>query len=137
MSISDLSRLWRNHDMEGLLKSSEQQAIDYAEYMRSAQANQAAQAQASHHMDAQGYQYPQPHKPPEPNIHVRALRLLKARLAGLDSTYNIASDEVILTHVHQDKVYVFFVLKGRAGHFEDEAALFPSDGLITKIRIIR
>ena len=72
-----------------------------------------------------------------PSIHVKALQLLKARLAGLDNSYTIAPDEIILTHVYQDKVFVFFVLKGKAGYLEDEASLFPSDGLITKLRVIR
>jgi hypothetical protein len=122
----DFSRLWRQQDLNDIMKSDAQQAAS----------SQTAAMQASH----QGSSYLAPGVGVgivEPSIHLKALRLLKARLTGLENNYNLTPDETILTHVYQDKVYVFFVIGGKAGHFEDEAAIFPSDGLITKFRVIR
>jgi hypothetical protein len=129
----DFSRLWRQQDLNDIMKSDAQQAADYNKYIQS---SQTAAMQASH----QGSSYLAPGVGVgivEPSIHLKALRLLKARLTGLENNYNLTPDETILTHVYQDKVYVFFVIGGKAGHFEDEAAIFPSDGLITKFRVIR
>lgn len=72
-----------------------------------------------------------------PSIHTKATQLLKLRLAGLDSRFHISLDEFLACHVANGTVYIFFVIDGKAGHIEEETALFPSDKLVTQFRLIR
>ena len=71
------------------------------------------------------------------NVHEHARSMLFSRLNGLaGSTFAIRTNDFIWPHVTGDKVYVFFVCDNKAGHLEDQSALFPSDKLITQIRLL-
>jgi hypothetical protein len=116
--VEDIDNMWQRLQSGGYLQAAQaQQALECGNYLQQSAISQPANLA-------------------EPNVHVKALRLLKARLVGLNNSYRIDNDEIILTHVYQDKVFIFFVLRGRAGYLEDELALFPSDGLVTKLRMI-
>ena len=93
------------------------------------------QANYSGGLDAQGYQLPIP--PPTLTPHAKALHLLKLRLAGLDSKFNMGPEDFLCCHVHSTTVYVFFLFDGKSGVTQEESALFPSDKLITQLRMIR
>lgn len=72
-----------------------------------------------------------------PPLDYIALDLLKRRMAGLTSQFTLKQDEFLTCYVSKDTVYVFFVLNGKAGHFIEEVTLFPSDKILTQIRMIR
>jgi hypothetical protein len=93
----------------------------------------AQQAQLGH---AQGVQNYNPNPTP-PSVHATALSMLKMRLGGVDNTFQLNPDEMLLCHVADDTVYIFFVLKGKGGYLQDEVSLFPSDKLVTQFRLIR
>jgi hypothetical protein len=71
-------------------------------------------------------------------INVRAMELLHARLNGVDGNFIVGERNTIYTHVHDatDRVYVFFAVGEKAGYLEDEKAIFPSDRLVTQIRLL-
>lgn len=49
---------------------------------------------------------------------------------------NVIPFDHLNTHLADDKVYVFLVLKGKAMLIEDDAGMFPSDTFITQLRLI-
>lgn len=66
----------------------------------------------------------------------RAERLLLDRLRGVKGDFKYTSTDFLFSHVHTDRVFVFFVHDGRGGHLEDDLSLYPSDKLITQLRLI-
>lgn len=100
-------------------------------------AQQAQQAQAFGWAQSQGLTQQAQAELNGPSIHAKATHLLKLRLAGLDSQFHIAPDEFLTCHVSNSTVYIFFVINDKAGHIEEDTALFPSDKLITQFRLIR
>ena len=115
-------------------------SLDIWEDRQRAAQSQCSQAQLAQNLAQNQYTQAQIQAQqynPEPNIHVKAMSLLKLRLAGLDSKFHMTSDEFLTCHVSAGIVYIFFVIGGKAGHLEEETALFPSDKLITQFRLIR
>lgn len=96
--------------------------------LSAAQQQQLAQAQQCMQNSAEEY---------KPSPHAKAITLLKMRLAGVGGNFDIAKDEFLVCHVAKDTVYTFFVINGKGGVLEEETALFPSDKLITQLRLIR
>lgn len=72
-----------------------------------------------------------------PSLDYVALDLLKRRMAGITGTFKLNQDEFLTCYVTNSTVYVFFVLNGKAGHFTEEVTIFPSDKILTQIRMIR
>lgn len=72
-----------------------------------------------------------------PSLDHIALDLLKRRMAGVTGTFRLNRDEFLTCYVSSGTVYVFFVLNGKAGHFVEEVTIFPSDKMLTQIRMIR
>lgn len=68
--------------------------------------------------------------------HKSAYSLLMSRLHGVAGAFVMSTNDYLFTHVHTDKVFVFFVHNDRAGHLEDDINLFPSDKLITQVRLL-
>lgn len=62
--------------------------------------------------------------------------LLRQRLGGLSGTLNIKSADFLHAHVLDDAVIVFYIFGGQEGHLRDDVALYPSDTLITQIRMV-
>jgi hypothetical protein len=73
---------------------------------------------------------------PQNNLHAKALMMLKMRLSGLDSKFELNKDDMLICHVTSGMVYCFFVLNGKAGVLQEEASLFPSDKLVTQFHLI-
>lgn len=69
----------------------------------------------------------------------RALDLLYARLRGVNLNTPVLSSasDFLACHIAGTKVYTFFVFGDKVGHLEDDGNMFPSDELITKLRLIR
>lgn len=92
----------------------------------------ANQLSAAQNFDP-GYSYI---TPGQTNIHQQARSMLFSRLNGLSTGFVMRQTDFILTHVHKDKVYIFFITEDKAGHLEDDKNLYPSDKLITQIRLL-
>lgn len=69
-------------------------------------------------------------------IHEHAQQLLMGRLHGLATMFTMSTNDFLLCHMHGEKVYVFFIHDDRVGYLEDDANLFPSDKLVTQIRLL-
>jgi hypothetical protein len=72
----------------------------------------------------------------ETSPHDEAQSLLMLRLQWGQKNFKLTPESTLKAHVTQDKVFVFWVVGGAAGHFEDEIALFPSDQLVAQIRLL-
>ena len=72
------------------------------------------------------------------NQHYRAQKLLIERLIGLsDERHEIfTKDNFITCYVKKGTVYTFFVLSERAGVVEEDVNIFPSDKLISQLRMV-
>ena len=70
------------------------------------------------------------------NKSQKAASMLFGRLHGISGTFEMKKDDFMLPIVTNDKVFIFFIHESRAGHLEDDAAIFPSDKLITQIRLL-
>lgn len=68
--------------------------------------------------------------------HENAKSMLFSRLHGFNYGFVMKQDDFLLPHVSPAKVYVFFIHGDRVGHLEDDIAIFPSDQLITQIRLL-
>lgn len=66
----------------------------------------------------------------------RALSLLTMRLGGVKNALRLGTDDFLVCHTTLDTVYVFFVLNGREGNTKEEIDIFPSDKLLTQLRLI-
>jgi len=74
----------------------------------------------------------------EADAHQKADKLLRDRLMGLRGKFELRQHEMLMAHVHHDMVYVFYVFEGgKAGHFIDPIDIFPSDELVTQLRMLR
>jgi hypothetical protein len=104
-----------------------------------AQANQMLAAQAQqmqpflNQATAQAVQ-----QPPDPRgkANEKALHLLMMRMQGVRNTLRLGADDFMCCHVREDTVHVFFVLKGNSGNTSEQVDIFPSDKLITQLRLI-
>jgi hypothetical protein len=78
-----------------------------------------------------------PQQGPNP-VHNKALRMLGDRLGTVDGYYKQKIDDFIACHVDTERrvVFVFFVFSGESGHTSEEINIFPSDKLITQLRMI-
>jgi hypothetical protein len=65
-----------------------------------------------------------------------ATMLLRIRLGGFSGALNIKKEDFLHAHVLDDAVIVFYIFGGQEGHLRDDVALFPSDTLITQIRMV-
>ena len=72
----------------------------------------------------------------ETSPHDEAQSLLMLRLQWGQKNFKLTPESMLKAHVTRDKVFVFWVVGGAAGHFEDEIALFPSDQLVAQIRLL-
>ena len=68
----------------------------------------------------------------------QARNMLFDRLMGVnrDMVFDIGVNDFIYPVHHGDKVYIFFIHNDRAGYLEDNADLYPSDKLVTQVRLI-
>lgn len=74
----------------------------------------------------------------EAENHSRADRLLRDRLIGIRGRFDLAQHEMMMVHVYHETVYIFYVFEGgKAGHLTDPIDLFPSDELVTQLRLLR
>lgn len=79
----------------------------------------------------------QANPPRQVPLHEHARDMLLKRLYGVTGlAFKLGTNDFLWTHVTADKVFIFFVCHERAGHIEDDAMLFPSDRLITQLRLI-
>lgn len=70
------------------------------------------------------------------DLHKNAYSMLMSRLHGVAGSFIMGANDYLFTHVHTDRVFVFFVHNDRAGHLEDDINIFPSDKLITQVRLL-
>lgn len=68
--------------------------------------------------------------------HEHARSMLIDRLNGVLGTFVMSTDDFLLAHIHKDQVYIFFIHNDRAGYLADDANLYPSDKLVTQVRLI-
>lgn len=66
----------------------------------------------------------------------RALSLLTMRLGGVKNALKLGAEDFLVCHTTPETVYVFFILNGKSGHTEEEIDIFPSDKLLTQLRLI-
>jgi hypothetical protein len=104
------------------------------------QALQQAQQMNPNLLGAQGQLGQQAQQPTQKDLrgeaNNKALRLLMMRMSGVRSTLKLAADDFMCCHVREDTVHVFFVLKGHSGNTSEQVDIFPSDKLITQLRLI-
>ena len=73
---------------------------------------------------------------PDPVRHQAGrLKILAMRLRIAESTIPKGFTDLHTT-LEGDRVFVFIVLKGKALTLEDDAGMFPSDTLVTQIRLL-
>ena len=70
------------------------------------------------------------------SFHDRAKGLLMSRLHGVRGRVPLMADDFLHCHVSNDTVYVFFLIGGREGILQENVDVFPSDTLITQIRMV-
>ena len=70
------------------------------------------------------------------SFHDRAKGLLMSRLHGMRGMAPMVADDFLHCHVSNDTVYVFFLIGGREGIIQENIDVFPSDTLITQIRMV-
>ena len=105
--------------------------------MKAAQAQQQANSFLNQQLLGQAQQTQQP--PPKDirgQTNERALHLLMMRLSGVRGQLRLGKDDFMCCHVREDTVHVFFVLNGRSGNTEEHVDIFPSDKLLTQLRLI-
>lgn len=105
---------------------------------------QAAQAQQHNYMLAQAQNWPSP--PPNPPLspseirdamQTRAKELFLNRLKGVRGTgFRREERDFIETHIIDDKVFLFYMLRGKEGVVSEGVDIFPSDTLIAQFRLI-
>jgi hypothetical protein len=69
-------------------------------------------------------------------LNQRAYELLTLRLGGVKRTFKLAADDFLVCHCTTETVYVFFVFNGKSGHTEEQTDIFPSDKLVTQLKLI-
>jgi hypothetical protein len=112
---------------------------DILKYIGSSQAAAAQALQNQLYQQAQQAQNWQISNQVGPQISTpnsRAYDLLTLRLAGVKGAFKLALGDFLICHYAAEIVYVFFVFNGRSGHIEEQADIFPSDKLITQLRLI-
>lgn len=73
-----------------------------------------------------------------PSYHTRARELLINRLCGVKGDFYMDQKEFLWCHVYDEQVYVFYAFKdSRVGHLEEGVSEFPSDTIITQIRLLK
>ena len=98
---------------------------------------QQAQAQNAHQFGniSQQAAAQQPKKD-NARLNERALQLLTLRLNGVKCMLKLGPDDFLICHCTTDVVYTFFVFKGKSGNVEEDINIFPSDKLLTQLRLI-
>ena len=66
-----------------------------------------------------------------------ANKLLRQRFAGVQDTFKLGQKDFLLAHFAEAYVYTFFVLNGKEGVVKEPTDIFPSDKLITQLRMIK
>lgn len=66
----------------------------------------------------------------------RALALLTMRLGGVTGHMKLSTDDFLICHCTDETVFVFFTFNGRGGHTEEQIDIFPSDKLVTQLRLV-
>ena len=79
--------------------------------------------------------------PPQENtrdaMQTRAKELFINRLKGVRGTgFRKEERDFVATHVLDDKVYLFYMLRGKEGVVSEGVDIFPSDTLIAQFRLI-
>ena len=66
----------------------------------------------------------------------RARELFMGRMAGVRDEFNLKINDFIHCQVHDDTVFVFFLLDGKEGVVKEQVDIFPSDQLIAQFRVV-
>ena len=75
--------------------------------------------------------------PPLPRLDDVARTMLLMRLDGFKAIEWLRPKDWLVCHVMDDHVITFFCFGNDSGFVEDEKELFPSDGLVAQLRILR
>lgn len=69
-------------------------------------------------------------------LNQRALQLLTLRLSGVRGNLRLGPDDFLVCHCTTETVYTFFVFNGKSGNTEEDINIFPSDKLLTQLRLV-
>jgi hypothetical protein len=105
------------------------------------QVKQAYQAQQAQMNSILGQQAQQCKPDVNPRIQInllnqRAYELLALRLGGVKRTFKLGAEDFLVCHCTIDTVFIFFVFNGKSGCTQEQTDIFPSDKLITQLKLI-
>jgi hypothetical protein len=120
----------------GLLTGAQNIPQDIMEMGQNAQA-QALQNQQAYAYAAQQASQLSQISAPAIDERKQAHILLRNRLQGVNGKgFTVDKNDFLFPLIHGEKVYIFFLHGDRVGHLEDEKNMFPSDKLVTQLRLL-